>query len=200
MRFSNENPAFFVKRLSLCWKRGLRPNDLRSHFILTWFALTNCNFMKSGRVLGFHRNNLIKIFKKEKIYRGSKKLRPLWKEIRKQYARRDFCFQFSLFFNRIVKFPILSRGENEILINLWTVGFPFKLIKIHYLLWAFRNGRGLKRVCTDLEITERNVYRIRYKGLTMRPTEKIWFTSLKPTLRDWFPFNDRVKNKVPKLF
>ncbi len=181
--------------LGSVWKRGLLPRDLENHFLMTWFAYENGNVHRLSDTIGLHRNTLILNFK-EKVKRPSTfKLRTLWRKIQSKKAKKQFSDQLFDFYHKVIKRPRFSKIEDESLANLWLMGVTRKVVRAHFILWSFRQGRGLKEVCKSLGKHTRSIHRYRaYVTKLGSPAQK-WFEPMKAKKKEWFRPGLRGKRK-----
>jgi len=175
------------------WKRGLVPADLEKHFYLTWFAYWNGNVFRWAKASGIHRNTLILIFQ-EKLRKSSTiQLRELWFRIQSQSSKKGFADRLHAFYQKVASAPRFTKAESEGLSNLWLMGFPFKLLRIHYVLWAAREGLNKPEMMKKLGLGVRSLARIKASGGKPGSPAWKWFAPLKPTINDWYEFGQPPK-------
>jgi hypothetical protein len=189
-------PAFKVKAskrgllqglhlLKWLWNRSLKPKDLKKHFFLTWFAFTNGNASRQASRIGLHRNTLLSTFREQRGTAKTLKMRFLWKKIQTSFPKNSFQKQFFPFYKKAARIPAFTRSESKDLVNLWLTGFPFKALRPHYVLWAFRNGFTQEKIGKMLGVSTRTIHRVRYSNVRKGSAAAKWLSSLKPKKKDW---------------
>lgn len=116
-----------LNTLNALWSRGIAPNQVKPHWLLTWYALRNCNLKQTAKIIHMHRNSLIAYCNKNM---GLKRLLPLrrrWQKILRENSQETFENQFLQFWEKTGLKIDLSAKENANLIGLWKTGFPYYL-------------------------------------------------------------------------
>ncbi len=191
------NHILGLKVLGSLWKRGLFPSDLENHFLMTWLAYENGNASRLSKTLGLHRNTLIFQFREKANSPSTIKLRKLWFKICSLSGKKSFSQKVFEFYFRAFTKPPLKKFENEGLVNLWLMGFPRKVVRLHFILWLFKRGRSLKEVSRILRLNPRSIHRFRLQATQPGSPVAKWLKPLKPTKKDWYPlgFGGRRKGK-----
>jgi hypothetical protein len=187
IRPSKRELAVGLQSLNGLWKKGLLPKDLKRHFLLTWFAFANGNISRQSGMMGFDRNQLINVFGLEKLGRKTYRLRKNWQNIRTRNPAEPFDKSFFRFYCRLGIKPMFSHLENKNIAKLWLMGFPFKALKPHYVLWAFREGMTREQVSEKLGRSQRSIHRVRYSNIQEGSLGQTWLYPLKPNLKEWYP-------------
>jgi hypothetical protein len=175
-----------LKTLDRLWKGGLTPNDLKSHYFLTWLAYWNGNVTRLAMTLGVHRNTLTWTFQAKLKHNATLKLRYLWLSISEWGPDKAFAEQVHEFHKQVFPQPLLSKVENEGLVNLWLMGFKKKDLKAHYFIWATRRGMGLEEISQKLGQNVRSIARIRTYSLRKNSPANKWFDPLKVKKKEWY--------------
>lgn len=188
--------------LEKLWKRGLLPDDLRAHFIFMWFCQNKGNMTKQAPVVGLHRNTLLTIFSNS-AKKGTRNLKSRWLFITRKYSKKSFGYQYFVFYKYAVGKSALTEMESSGLVDLWLMGFPQKILKSHFVLWAFQNGLTRKQVAKILDQSIRSLHRI-CAGAAKKgsPTMK-WLSPLNLNTNDFYPPNSNSparRKKVKNLF
>ncbi len=173
--------------LGRIWARGIKPHDLRFHYWTTWFSRANGNATVMSRLCGYHRNHVRAIIG---ILRGSKKtyrFRVKWLSLARKYPKKPFADRVGLLYSAIGGRPTLSANENSGLVSLWFSGFPFKVLRAHYVLWASRKGISRKEVCRRFGFHPRTLHRIRFEAVKKNSRTARWLEPMKPSRADWYP-------------
>jgi hypothetical protein len=184
IRLSDEK--IFLKTLSLLWEKGLKPRDLKKHFLLTWFVFSNGIVLHQARYMHVKRIRLYLMFRREALS-GMVGLRKVWLKINEGSVNKSGFSKFFIFYKKIAKYPILSSTENSNLMKLWLWGFPERLLRVHYVLWSIRSGMKMTEIGQRLEIVTRVIHRIRSDGFEQKNLINIWFGSMNLKEKDWYP-------------
>lgn len=175
------------KALDQLWSKGLKPKDLKLHFFMSWLARSNGNASVMAQMCGIHRNQVLLMFGELRGSRRTFKLRKTWEKLRVKYPKKDFFYRFLKFYVSSKGKPNLFLYQHTALVNLWLMGFPFKVLKAHYVLWAFRKGitkeEVSKRFCRD----KRSLHRLRFEAANKKSKAYIWLRPLKPKYEEWYP-------------
>lgn len=184
--------------LGSMWKRGLLPRDLENHWLVTWLAYENGNVRRLSDTIGLHRNTLILNFK-EKVKKPSTfKLRTLWRKIQSKKAEKPFTDKLFEFYHKTINRPRFPMRENESLANLWLMGIHRKVVRAHFIIWSFRQGRKLEEICKRLGKHTRSIHRYRtYVTRPGSPAQK-WLAPMKALKDEWFPPGLSWKKKTLK--
>ncbi len=186
------------KVLDRLWSKGLTPKDLKFHFYFTWFAQTNGYVTAMARITGFHRNKILYVFKAlvgtPKTYR----FRAKWNSL----CKKKPVWPFPLMVLELYKFaggrPRLNIPENRVLVDFWLTGFPYKLLRSHYVLWSFRRGMGWDEVIKRLRFNLRTLHRIRFAAVKRGSPAWKWLQPLNPSIGDWYPKGMKGRPRIEK--
>ncbi len=184
---SSSNHVLGLKALASLWKRGFSPKDLENHFLMTWLAYENGNVSRLSKTLGLHRNTLVLNFRDKAKSPSTIKLRNLWLKILFSSGKKSFSHKVFEFYFRAFTKPPLKKFKNEGLVNLWLMGFPRKVVRLHFILWLFRRGRRLREVSRILRLNPRSIHRFRLQATQPGSPVAKWLGPLKPTHKDWYP-------------
>ena len=159
------------------------PQDLKLHFYLTWFARANGNASEMAQLVKIHRNQVLLMFAELRGTRRTFKLRKGWEKLRKKFPKKDFFYRFLKFYASFGRKPNLLLYQHNSLINLWLMGFPFKVLRAHFVLWAFRNGWTKEVIMKRFRFDKRTLHRIRFEGADKKSRAGYWLKPLNPDLK-----------------
>ena len=175
------------KALDQLWSKDLKPQDLKFHFYLTWYAYANGFVMQMAKLCGIHRNVIFYIFKD---LEGSSKTigyRFLWENIKIKYPSKDFFYRFFKFYILAGGKAGLNLSQHLALTNLWLMGFPFSVLRSHYLLWAVRQGKDSHEIDKMMGKSYRSVARFKKHVLRPGSVDQKWLKLLKSKYEEWYP-------------
>ncbi len=179
-----------LSTLDRIWSRGILPEDLRKHYLFTWFAKKQGRVIQQSNSLGLHRNTLIYLFtqysKKKPLV-----LRSLWNKVNESNPLKSFPSLVYIFYKMAGCRPEYSKEESNRLIDLWLVGFPQQLLRVHYFLWAFNKGYIQKEICKRMKVSFRTLHRIRFRYAKKDSPAFRWLSPLKVTKERLFPLGKR---------
>ena len=179
-----------LSSLGKLWDKGYLPNDLRKHFYFHWYVFTGGRGTWMKRTIGAHRNTIIYLLKR---YSGeyNMAIRRYWTAVCKSHPRKAFPTRFFIFYKTHLKKPVLSPRDNQNLVDLWQLGFPEKILRVHYIYWAFKHGHSRERLVDTLDIELRTLHRIRFFYSRKGSPAYKWLAPLHLKHSDLFP--PRVK-------
>lgn len=172
--------------LNTLWSKSIHPNELRGHFLLTWFAIERGRVLRLARCTKIHRNTLIILITR---YTGKLcyKLRTYWFAIQKKNPQLSFPSQFYLFLIKALNKTSITPKENDHLVDLWLMGFPDRILRVHYVLWAYKEGRTREEVCKILGISRRTLYRVSSSNAKKGSPAYKWLAPMKIKEMDFYP-------------
>ncbi|HEY5038860.1 MAG TPA: hypothetical protein VIJ93_07300, partial [bacterium] len=190
--FSETNLRQGLEALNTLWEAGNTPEQIRAHFLLTWFALFDGNITKAKEIIGIHRNSFANNIKDLTNGIEVLRLRDMFRAKQELNYEKPFHDQFFFFWLELGLEPKLNDVLNANLIELWKTGFPQKILDPSLILWAHRNKKDRPWIFQQLGITHRNTFLWHIENC-LNPSSKTdyWLAPLKPTLEDW-------KQKVPQ--
>jgi len=171
--------------LESLWKRGVLPQNLMKHYLMTWLAYENGNVIRLSKTLGLNRNTVITRFNKKAGKRSTVRLRKSWERIGLAKPR-TFSERVYEFYRYEIKEPRLSKAESGGLTNLWLMGVPQRVLSSHYVLWSFRKGRGLVEISERLGKSKRTIHRFRAYAVRPGSPALKWLAPMKALKKEWF--------------
>ncbi len=178
-----------LETLNTLWEAGNPPEVFRFHHHMTWFALHEGNLARSAKAMNAHRNNVYWYFCK--LFGKGKSIgwRYTWQKIKERHPQEPFGHRFFRFWNKRGFGPKITLMQSKALNDLWKTGFPYKMIKASFLLWAHRKGKGRKWIMEVLKFRHRNHY-LQYTRTLKAPGSitYYWFAPFNPTALDWRPY------------
>jgi hypothetical protein len=175
-----------LNTLSRIWKRRLVPDDLEKHYMLYWFLACGGNILETARHLNIHRNTIQGYFLRFKYSKKAVKLRHAWRQLNARFPRRTETDLFNRFYHRFGLKPSFSVQDNQGLVTLWNAGFPMKVLKAHYLLWASRSDKSRAWIESRLEFSNRHQLRIYGQIGRLGTRENFWLKPLNPKRDEWY--------------
>jgi hypothetical protein len=175
-----------LSTLGNLWSKGVLPRELRGHFLLTWFAIERGRTMRLAKSTGFHRNTLT-IQLTEYTWKLCYKLRTYWFGINKKFPSKPFPDQFFLFLKKTLPNTSLTLTDNRHLIDLWLMGFPERILRVHYILWAYKQGQTRQVLCNNLGISLRTLLRISSIYSKKGSPAYKWLGPMKITKQGFYP-------------
>lgn len=175
------------KALDQLWSKGLKPKDLKFHFYLTWYAYAKGNGTLMAKMCGFHRNVMFYIFKSANGSTNTLRYRVLWEKIKTQYPNKDFFYRYLKFYVLTGGKANLNLSQHTTLTNLWLVGFPFSVLRSHYLLWAVRQRKDSHEIAKMMGKNYRSVLRFKQHALRPGSIDRKWLKPLKSKYEEWYP-------------
>ena len=172
--------------LESLWTSGLQPKDLRPQYFLTFFARWAGNATFMARSVGLNRNRVREIFGELSIATRTFPLRSLWLGLRDRYPKKPFLFRFLKFYAALGAKPALAPEQHQTLIRLWLMGFPFKILRAHYVFWAIQKGMALGAIADSLGVKTWTVERIRFEAAKRDSAPAYWLSPLQPRREDWY--------------
>lgn len=173
--------------LGRVWAKGYLPEDLKLHYLLTWFTYSRGRVLLQARKTGFHRNTLLLHFKSLGRFKKTMRMRVLWEGICKSSPRKDYFGKQVLFLKRIKVDPRVTDMDSRRLSRLWILGFPLRVLSSHFVLWGFRRGWTREEIAGKLGISMRTLHRLRvYSSKIGSPAGK-WLKDQRASKKDWFP-------------
>jgi hypothetical protein len=175
-----------LRTLSLLWKRGLVPDDLERSYMLYWFLVCGGNILEAARRLGIHRNTIQGYFLRFRYSRRAVRLRHAWGNLKERFPRKAEAELFHLFYRQHGEKPSFGSTETRGLVSLWSAGFPMKVLKAHYLLWASRRGKDRDWIESRLGFSNRHQLRIFGQIGRTGTRENFWLRTLSPKRDEWY--------------
>lgn len=178
-----------LKSLDSVWAAGGAVKDIQIHLFLTWFLLFEGNLFKSSSSAGIHRNSMIYIFKENRKGFKAFHWRRLWDGICLEHPKEAFDVRLGRFWKNQGFELTLTRGQNKALIGLWKTGFPYKMIRASFWLWALKSGKERAWIMERLGFDHRNSFH--YWGTKFKNSDSktdYWFAPLKSSPGDWYPW------------
>jgi hypothetical protein len=190
VKIKGTNPHILegYKALDHLWSKGLKPQGLKLHFYLTWYTFANANGTLMAKLCGIHRNDIFYIFEGATGSTNTLRYRVLWEKIKTKNPKKDFFFRYAKFYDLAVGKISLSLFQHQALTNLWLIGFPWKVLRVHYVLWALRIGHNYWDISKFLGVDMRTLHRIRFEGANKKSKAWFWLKPLKPRAEDWYPY------------
>lgn len=186
-----------LSTLDKLWSKGYLPNDLRKHFYFHWFVFAGGRATRMSKTIGAHRNTMVYLLKD---YSGKYNMviRRYWATICKSHPRKTFPKRFYIFYKKYFKNPVLSPRENQNLVDLWQLGFPEKMLRVHYIYWAFKQGHTMEKISDTFDFDYRTLHRIRdFYSKKESPAYK-WLAPLRLKYSDLNPPRPTKYNKRKK--
>lgn len=190
MKFPSQVDRASLKKglagLNRLWEKGLVPEDLERSYMLYWFLVCGGNILETARRLRIHRNTIQGYFLRFKYSRRAVLLRHEWGKLKEQNPDRSEADLFHAFYRRHGSKPVFRESETRSLVALWSAGFPMKVLKAHYLLWASRKGKSRSWIEGKLGFSNR--HQLRIFGLIGKPgtRENFWLKELSPRPDEWY--------------
>jgi len=175
--------------LNELWEEGYDPLTVRHHHHLTWFALKNANIRESSKVIGWSAQNFLTVyFRKYLVYTSPHQWRRILKDLHDRSPGASFPVLLDLFLKAAHVRIRFTEAQNKRLIELWKTGFPYRMLRPSFLLWASRTGQSPRFVIKRLALQHHLSYLEIFPRLTkLQPDLARWFAPLKPTSKDWQP-------------
>jgi hypothetical protein len=175
-----------LNNLGHLWKRGLIPENLERHYMLFWFLQSGGNILEAARRLKIHRNTIQGYFLRFGYSKRAVKLRHEWNALREKHPRKSEADLFHLFYHSHNGKPRFSAVESDGLVLLWNTGFPMKVLKAHFLLWAVRSEKNRAWIADQLDFSNR--HQLRIFGQLNRPASRefFWLSCLQLKKNEWF--------------
>jgi hypothetical protein len=183
-----------LNTLDRLWARGFQPKDIWEHFLLTWFALSNGNVIKLSSLLGIGRTTLVYRYQR---FTGKYafSLRRGWQLIGRMNKKSPFHKQLLILYKQFVTKPSLTPKENQHLVGLWTMGFPEKVVKVHYAFWMIREGYSRQEIIDRLDKTTRTLYRLMVFSLKKGGPVDRWLYPVKNKRELWIGLRKPGRHK-----
>jgi hypothetical protein len=160
------------------------PEDLDRHYFLHWFVEHRGNIIRTAKALQIHRNTIQGHFLALGYSKRSVRLRHAWATLEKKDPQGPFERKFDAFYRTHGKRPSLSRQENEALVGLWRIKFPFKSLTPHYFLWAIRAGKSKEWVQKTSDYSYRHRARLLSPLLSKRTRDGFWLSPERPKIEE----------------
>jgi len=177
--------------LDRLWKRGLLPEDLDRHYFLHWFVVYGGNIIRTAKALQIHRNTIQGHFLDLGYSKRSVRLRHAWAALESKDPNGTFEAKFHSFYRTFGKDPSLSREENDGLVGLWRIKFPFKSLTPHYFLWAIRAGKSKEWVQKVSGYSYRHRARLLNPLLSRKSRDGFWLSPEKPRVEEIYSLRYR---------
>jgi len=175
-----------LKVLDGLWKSGYLPNDLKAHYYLTWFALNDGYILSMVNDLGLHRNTY-QVFRSEYRLKGpSTQLRYYWQNLSEGLHPVPFETRFLKLYKHVFPKQKLNTKQNNKLIGLWKTGFPFKILRSHFLLWGTRSGKDREWLYKKTDLSKRQLFRCLKNIVTPKRPEHFWLSPLAPKATEFY--------------
>jgi len=175
-----------LRALEVIWKKGVLPQDLKPHNILTWFSYSHGNLVQLAKFRGVHRNTYNQFFSGKLAIRDRVKLRYSWREIFRKKSRLSYPEKVGFFINKETKVSKLPLEQSAPLVNLWLMGVPWKVIRSHYVLLCMRKGMEIGEIAKRMKLAIRTIPRVRDYALQPGSPVFKWLAPIKPTRKEWF--------------
>lgn len=114
-------------------------------------------------------------------------MRTYWLGIQKKHPKQPFPDQFYLFLKEVLPQSSFTPLENRHLVDLWLMGFPDRILRIHYIIWAYKEGRTKQDICEILGISLRTFYRISSSNSKKGSPAYKWLAPMKITEQGFYP-------------
>ena len=174
----SERTGFAV--LESLWEKDLIPKDLERHYFLYWFALHSGDVDHIAETLEVHRNSIQFQFDRLGLSERSDALRKFWLILAQDPQKNSFEADFLRFLHMDEPQVLFTSEENEVLIELWKSGFPFRALSAHYIFWALRSGKSKLWIQKKVGFSSHHCMRILVSALDPRTENGRWLAPLKP--------------------
>lgn len=184
--FDRKNAIAGFRGFNSAFARGIAPQDLRAHQLLSWYAFTNGNMVQMAWLTGKHRNTFVNNFKENFPRVNAVRIRKMWHAIVRQRSQVSFSGKLRILYEKLKVKPTLTPREHEALSGFWLTGAPLQVGQCYFILWASRNEWPLERIQDALDLGYRDISRYRRRALQKGSLVNRWIGLVPFRQEEWF--------------